>query len=299
MNVLILVFTMLALLTIMTYTRLQTFLDYAGVRIEYKQFMENTERQDLNKAEERKYKSAKPMPKAKKTDEVDTDAQEEEPTDKDIALSKLNVSPLVAPNVEDAKLQASREITSRVFRRLLDVLYSKQEFYQEALKENTDLVGAIMNEILDTAQDPPCELKFTNVKDLANFPFRDPKLREVFYQMLKGAPAAYAHNSKGEKVKVAEGYPSLYDYLAFRKKETKIRVWLAKRGLLEALYRDPSTVERLMETRSDYYNRLKGEFISAKDAQSDLQDMYGHEGVSDIDPQFLDFSVSKTKPPTD
>ena len=70
MNILILVFTMLSLLTIMTYTRLQTFLDSEGMHIEYEGYMAGTERQNIDSLEDRKYRNARLKGQAKNSSEA-------------------------------------------------------------------------------------------------------------------------------------------------------------------------------------------------------------------------------------
>lgn len=297
MNVLIVVFTMLSLLTIMTYTRLQTFLDSAGIRIEYEKYMTETERSSIDSLEDRKYrtttvKATAGGPKPGKA--------AEEVADKEASLAKLNLMPLMKNEVTADETDLKRVTgplgsSALILERLMDILYGDQRFYKEALKDYPDLPQALIYNVVQGAKSKsPCDLKFTHVRDLANITLSDPKLREVWYKMLKGQEPSYRSDSKGKKVKTSSGYSPLTEYVALRKKSTAIRVWLARKALIEAIFRDPETI---LSRRQELYGYVKDGMMTEKGANQEFAAF--KEGTdTDIDLSLLDFNVSKSRPPT-
>jgi hypothetical protein len=309
MNVLVLVFTMLSLLTVMTYSQLKTFLDAAGMRIEYERFMMKEERKSINELEDSKYiKSYVDKGQAKDTGQDKGEA----------ALAKLHIKVLFDKKEEEEQAgqqQAAQgkdegkkkdnaadqpadraETTLVILKRLIDILYGKQAFYKDALKKRPQLTEDLIVEMIKTASKSTCKIKFSNVRDLANIPFTDNSdLREVFYKMLKGEPSSTRLNDKGKEVIAKEGYPSLLDYLTVAKAPSKIRVWLARKALLQAIFRDPQAI---IDRRNELHKLVKDEVWTVEGAQQEFN-RFNDALNTDIDLKMLDFKVSKTRPPSD
>lgn len=295
MNVLILVLTMLSLLAAMTYAQLRTFLDSTGVRIEYERYMVKHEREGINELEDRKYKQAH------------VDGQKDNgklSSDKEAPLAKLHVKPLFTkPSDKPKNSEKGRntspnrtEVTTVVLKRLIEILYKQQPFYQEAIKKRPTLVDDLVAKMVETSSKATCKLKFTHVRDLANIPFGDDKdLREVFYKMLKGEPSSTRINEKGEEVLANDGYDSLLDYLTVARSPSRIRVWLARKALLQAIFKDPRPI---IERRNELIRYIQDGSWTVQGAQQEFE-MFNDAFNTDIDRDLLDFKVSKTRPPKD
>ncbi|MDP1836070.1 MAG: hypothetical protein Q8K75_09125 [Chlamydiales bacterium] len=305
MNVLVLVFTMLSLLTVMTYSQLKTFLDAAGMRIEYERFMMKEERKSNNDLEDIKYTNSY----------VDKNAAKDTGKDRgEAALAKLHVKVLFDKKEEDEQAGVGKEpakdaekenkdgptdrfeSTKDILKKLIDILYGKQAFYKEALKKRPDLIDDLIREMMKTASKSTCKLKFTNIRDLANIPFTDnPDLREVFYKMLKGEPSSTRLNDRGKEVVAKEGYPSIQEYLTVARTPSKIRVWLARKALLQAIFRDPQAI---IDRRDELHKYIKDEVWTVDGAQEEFN-RFNDALNTEVDLKMLDFKVSKTRPPSD
>lgn len=294
MNILLLVFTILTLLTITTYTRLQTYLDNAGVRIEYEKYMSHAERDTLNATEERKYRNAR-----RKNLKGDN---HEPPLRNTEAVALLNLFPLVGridpknKNIDPQAVILNGGDTTKVFQSLIENLYSNQRFYKEALKTHPQLPEDIITQMISSIGMAPCPLKFTNKKDLANIPLIDEDLREVYYNMLNGQKPSYGVDKHGKEIKTGSGYPSILDYLILRQSNTKIRVFLARKALLQSLFRD---VEPILQRRKELYQQLDQGAVTAQDASSEFASRFQDQTNAQVDLSMLDFTVSKTAPPND
>ncbi len=305
MNILLLVFTILTLLTITTYTRLQTYLDNAGVRIEYEKYMAHSERDALNSIEERKYKTtrAKQSTNQQKTDSSSTQGQTPTPPPPPKnTFALLNLYPLVGkvtPNMQNVDAQSiisNAGDTVKVFQRIMENLYSDKRFYKEALKTHPQLSEDIVRQMIESITKAPCPLKFTNKKDLANIPLIDEDLREVYYNMLNGQKASYTVDKHGKEVKTNNGYPSLLDYVMLSQQPTKIRVFLARKALLQSLFRDPQPI---IDRRKELYQQLDQGAVTAQDASSEFAQRFQDQTNAEVDLSMLDFSITKTAPPND
>jgi hypothetical protein len=280
---------MLSLLTIMTYTKLQSFLDHAGVRIEYERFMQKNERESINKLEERKYINSK-----LKKDTENKDAKEE----KERAEAKLSLRSILRAPPEDEKPEAKALRETRngqitpLLARLMRELYGKLPFYKDVEKTHPNLAEDIISEMIETISKSPCKLKFSNVNDLGNIPLKTPKLREVFYKMLKGEEASWTYDEHGEKVLVGKCYPPLTNFVSVSD-ATKIRVWLAQPALIRAIFRYP---DEILSRRAELYRYVKDDTYTKEGATEDML-IFKSGTATDVDLNLLDFTASKTRPP--
>lgn len=290
MNVLILVLTMLSLLTIMTYSKLESFLDHAGVRIEYERYMQKNERETINMLEERRYTNSK-----LKVDKENKDAKEQ----KERAEAKMSIRSILRSPPENETQQAkdqreknNAQIT-QLLARLMREVYGKMPFFKEAEKKHPHLAEDIISEMIETISKSPCKLKFSHVRDLGNIPLKTPKLREVFYKMLKGEEASWAYNKDGEKVLVSKCYPSLTDFVSVSNAK-KIRVWLAEPALIRAIFRYP---DEILSRRKELYGYIDKKSETPEGATTEMQ-IFRSPTATDVDLNMLDFTASKTRPPS-
>lgn len=301
MNVLLLVSTMLTLLTIMTYTRLQTFLDTAGIRMEYEQYMMHTERREIDGLETDKYRNT--QAKSDAANQKKVEPAEEDKEAKDLSFSLLNLQPLlVSANKEgndeaaqEAQVQSSRVMdTIKILQRLVANLYESQRFYKEAEEKYPELPEELVKQMVLSVDDAPCKLKFTSKKDLAHIPMKDAEMREIYYKMLKGQEASFTTDDKGKKKETGKGYKSILSYITLKKKPSGIRVYLARRELLTAIFRDP---EPIITRRTELYRQVKEGLLKPEDATKDFAGLFKDTTNTDINLNMLDFTVTKTAPP--
>ena len=272
MNVLIIVFIMLQVLTIVTYHRLSTYVQSSGLRIEYAQYMSKYEREGINQAEQKRYKNAKETIGNKSTS--------------DKANGLINLQPFgdlpkrEKEDVGDPGLTPLAEVTADILKRLLDILYREKPFYKSAKERYPSLNEAIVKQLLRGVVLKPCDSKWKEKTELANIPFQDPELREIFVNMLEGS-----ESSPGDP---DSGFPSLYDYVTIKGKDT-INLVSAKEPVLRSVYRDGSTVEYFMEARKKLRAQVKGQYMEKAAAEKELRSLYGGANHLLIDPNLVQF----------
>lgn len=241
--------------------------------------MEIEERKTIERIEKKKYKNSR----LKSTKSQKSDKSEN-------AYSKLNIKLLF-----DGKETETHRDTITVLERLIKNLYGDQPFFKEAVKKRPELVSDLISTMVKNAKSATCKLTFTDICELSNIPFADFELREVFYKMLKGEPASIKYNEKGEKRVVAEGYESLLDFLTVVCSRSKVRVWLARKALIESIFRDP---QMIIDRRKELYRYVKEGGWSLEGAQQEFDNFKSGFSMEGISLQFVDFTVSKTSPPT-
>ncbi len=294
MNVLLLVSIMLVLMNVMTYTRLQTYLDTAGVRIEYEQYMTMEERRQINILETTKYAFTKVKSiEQPKEGEANPDKQVQE-----TAYSFLNIYPIFASILKAGDKNSQPDTTrtdaiTKLFKRMLEKAYGNQRFYKEALKKYPELLDDLVKQMQESIPNATIALKLTSRKDLANIPMLDDDMREVLYKMLKGQESSKTVVN-GKKVITNAGYPALRTLITLKSKPSTLRVWLARAPLIEAIFRDP---EPFFERRSELYRQIKAGVIKPEGATKDLSGLFKNVAATDIDLSLLDFTASTTPPP--
>lgn len=294
MYILILVTTLLMMLSIMGYTRMEIFRSSMGLQYEYERYMEKKELAAYNQIEKEKYQAEKSSSKKK---------QETPGPPKPFA--KLNVSSLF-----EEKPQASPEYQDFVratLTRILAANYSSLPFFQNTHTQPAEFVEAL---ITKGKEKGVCRPNVDSMEALTEIAFDDLKMREAYYLMLKGA-------KEGDP---KEGsYPPLLELLTFQKGETPIRLYLAPKGLLLALYQgDAAYAEKVMQVRKEIFKKVKSSKALFKDEEEEKGSEALQEEVkrameeykqdfmltanvnlfSGIPERYLDFSVSGTAPPS-
>lgn len=292
MNVLVIVFTVLMLLSIMTYARLQSFLGFSGIRTAYVKFMEDNERKYSNNLEQKLYATARVKASKTKKDDVpeeEYDDEEEEDlevqnipvgqsTPKRKPVRKLNLQPLLKGNKEGVN-NPDTGPTAELFTRLIREIYGRQNFYIEAVKRNPELAPEIVATFLAQRDKPICEASVSALKDMAKVYFPTEISRDAFGKMLEGG----------------EGIPRLSDYVLIRSAGTPIRMMGAADQLLQSIYRDPSVVEALKNRRLELINAVRSRRMKADEASKSLQQEFGQEQTTGLRPSLLDFTIPAAK----
>lgn len=296
MNILLFTTTLLIAMIMLTYAKLDIYRNFNVLESQFKKYMEITERSSINQAAVHWYK------KVNVSKRGGGDAQKAQ------GSSRLTFAYFI-----DKTLQSHKEAAQyrHLAKKLIRTLYHKSPFYQELMHVRPHFVDELLTS-LQVADLLPKEKKLRYAKDLANLKLRDEVLDDAFYKMLKGT--AEAEKSKQEfhfpedrseeedevpdvglkeEYRSPAGYFSLLDYITLQK-NTKVRVFLASKPLLLAIFENPETVDLVLATRQQLYQSvLKGR--TTKEASELFKKQFGSIADRAL-PDILDFSVTKTNP---
>lgn len=315
---------MILLLATLTYARLETYRSFTIMQNQFNQYMSKAERSTINNTAQTLYDSniATQMP-GKGTQQKG----------KKQALSRLSFSAFVDSKMRESYAQEYPQLHTLAVR-LIQTLYKDQRFYREMEQKRPDFVNALLA-ALQHAENLPAEnlsranatkpQKIARAADLANLNLQDPDLNDAFYKMLQGtmtprekpdqqggtfgadqkivcqSPGELGEEDdegiepgKQEEVRSPQGYYSLLDFITIQD-AGKVRVFLAARPLLMAIFDDPAVVTALLETRCMLYNNVVHGTMTPDQAAQALRTQFlpHSKGFDEI---ILDFSVTKTNP---
>lgn len=308
MYILITVTTLLMLLAIITSTRFEVFLTTMGIRNEYEKYMTEEERRYYNSVERKKYEKQQAKSKSATGDTggaIGGEGQTARPK-RAFACAKLNVGLLF----EEGDKSAYADFVEKALTRLIENTYAHRKFFKETN------AASLVTELIKGGKKGTCGGPLESVNDMAQIAFDSSTMREVYYLMIKGSGPKPA-----DPKEMPNYYPSLFEFLTFNKNEIPVRVYLAKRPLLLALFAGPDEVNKLIEARAELLRRNiispEGYEITSE-AVDDCEtppptlspdDTATLEGarqsfeaggfVTPFDKKYLDFSVSATTPPND
>lgn len=266
MNILLVVISVVMLIATMTYSRIDRFIAFSSLRIQYEEFMKNDERRWGNERELKNFLKNK-REGQKKNQPLDS-------------ISKLNISPLLKISQEKVQENLEIQFIRTVLGRLIENLYGKLPFYRSVTEKVPSIPDAVIDQIIQQSKESLCEAPLNKIDQLARIEFFDPDMREMYVKMLKGSDA----------------YPSLLRFLTLKKKEmTKIRLFLAEYPLLVAIFNNPGTARAFRMQRNEIWQRMRQGVISVEDGEYELKSQF--EGMVDVDASYLDFKPSKTRPP--
>lgn len=309
MNILIFVMSLLMMLALMTYGRLDMYRSFVVTQGEFERYMVEGERQAINSGAQQWYdwttltqknggKSKKPAPKD--------------------ASPKLSLSWLFPPEgkTPDPQLySASREL----LKKLIYILFGEQKDFKNAIDKNPNIVDDMINAMEAAGRKLAAEKKpIKSAEGLENLELNNSSLQDVYYRMIKGYHIPKPKEEKTELLKPMletveeagereeqtdqqteeymhkEGTISLLDFITMNPNKTKIRVFLAPKAILLAVFGDPHTVDEIMQNRLELYNRAKTEEDSAPLSEQFKQRFASR--AQNIPETMLDFSVTATDP---
>ncbi len=316
MNVLLFVTSLLMILSLMTYAKLDSFRYFLGMEAQFEKYMSTIERSYTNKSAENWYKTTK-APKASR--------KPPKPPKK----KALNSSPRLSFKVFVDKKERDKnpgllDNNTKWAKDLMRTLYGQQDFFIDAERQNPYFMDQILEQLSKAAQELPKDHKLKNAIDLSNLDL-GPDLEKVFYLMLKGCtredltrkkPSREVQNQNltinpdenesGEdedddeaanealEYAGAVGYDSLLNYITLRN-TTMIRVYLASPQVLLALVGDSNSVKSIIDTRNALFQSVSDDSMEADDATEQLKSMF-QSFFGGADDKYLDFTVSKTNP---
>lgn len=311
MNVLIFVMTMLMMLTLMTYARLESYRSSQAVQIIFRDYMEGKERGGINTRAEMTYKEIE----STKSETGGGGGKRKQIN----ANRRITVSLIFDPKRESKGREW--EQTKVLFKKLIKTLYEKQPFYQEIERERPSFQDDLIQAITQSIDALPSTERPRDAAGLANLELADPQLDQVLYKMLHGASYAEMENGKlavpankkkneevdletsderdnnadeAKEFKSPKGYYSLLDFITSAS-SPQVRIYLASKEVLEAVFPDPATVGSIIEERQRLYNQANNSGdINQLDELFKNQFMKMRDPA--IDEALLNFSVSKTNP---
>lgn len=311
MNVLIFVMTMLMLLTLMTYAKLETYRSSQVFQVLFEHYMQKDERGYINLAAEDTYNAIKKV--AKKTE---TEPVEETPKPKAEGNARLSLALLKDKSKRDSNPQEWQQ-AKHILKNLMSILYKDQQFYKEIETERPQFLDELIAALTQAADDVPKEKKWKKTSDIGNLTLGDEKLNNVLYFMLKGAPykevvkegfsvsteAPASIEENGEPAQAEpstdeyespKGYFSLLDFVTFAPNQ-KIRVYLAPKEVLRAVFPNENIVDDILSERQNLYNQARSgedQTLLTKTFQSRFDASHDPAIGSDI----LNYAVTKSRP---
>lgn len=318
MNVLIFVATMLMLLAILTYGRLETYRTNQGHELLFKHYMQESERGYANSVATRKYE----------TTTASTKNSSEPKNPKIPATPRISILYFINSK-ERLAHQNETAMLSTMLKKLIVNLYGEQPFYKEIEQKRPTFLNEIISKIEIAADSLPKNKKITKTTELGNLDLGDQELNDAFYKMLHGAPALEIATKPTEKplieplftpletteveaenestadknlavveskeYKSPKGYFSLLDFITISN-SPKVRIYLAPREVLKAIFNDDSVVDEIIKSRLEIFKSVKGDSGDVKSAGDSFKAAYESRRDPNFDESVLDFSVSKTNP---
>lgn len=301
MNILIYVITLLMLLVTITYAKLESFRALMGSQAGFVHYMGTIEKGAAEKGAEFWYNK---IHFKRNKSETDKDNKNEK-----IPGSRLSFHLFV----DTAARENAAEIyppTRELAKRLMNTLYKETTFFQKMMQQQPNFLDSLINEIQLAASQLPPTQKIKQPAGIENLDLPSEELKNTLYKMLKGLPALSknvelvptsddeADSVEGDESKAPPGYTSLIDHITMRA-TPKVRVYLASRPLLQAIYGDAYVVDIVIEKRNQLYKKVHADKDNQelkKASQEEFEQTCKHLGTAGDFHNILDFSVTNTNP---
>lgn len=294
----------------MTYASLESFRNSAGIQSLFIHYMQTTERMPIAAIAEHCYTH---IVVGKKSKKPSSEIKEIAP-DKS-ATSRISFNLLINPQARQQYPQAYYE-TRTLIKQLMHDLYAKQKFFKEAVEKHPNFLDELLDEVQTATEKLPPDAQLHSAVELSKLQLSTPFLQYNFYLMLHGLPKLEAlpidptenkislesnededdeaeAKNESEEAHANAGYASLLDYITVKPTSMKIRVYLASKVALQAIFEDQNVVDQIIETRREIYREVrKGENTTI--ATNQFKSAFAHSGQPYAD--LLDFTVTKTNP---
>lgn len=306
MNILIFVLSLVMLLAVMTYGRLDMYRNFFVTQGEFERYIVNEERKAINLGAEKWYKW---------THLVDKNGQKRKGTPSN-ATPYISIFLLMHPEAR----QANNPIVltqKELLKRLIYIVFGQQKEFQEAVNKNPNIIDELIHAIEMAGTKLTQENRpIKKISELMKLELGNPALDDLYYWMVKGykIPPPPKVTSQEPILKVQEdvgtdseespsnqaedyfpqpGVISLLDFITIHNKPT-IRIYLASPQVLMAIFSDPHTVDDIIKTRQEIYYQMRND----GDGKS-LSEQFKEKFVSrtnNIPENMLDFTVSSSPP---
>ncbi len=206
-------------------------------------------------------------------------------------------------NVRDMFLGENPSITEgkgkacfTLLKNLLTAAYEGQDFFQEAKEQIPDIEERFLINLYEKAKEAQQEGPWIKTfKNLDQLHLDDEVQNELRYMAFNGNKSQHADASSD-----ASGYFALTELVSVAKrKNTIMSLWKAPKPLLMALFQNPDVVQEVLETRREIFNEINRDKTNASLITSKEGELKLRFGVyiQGIDTQYIDFKVSKSRPP--
>lgn len=316
MNILTYVMTILLLLVSLTYAQLENFHATAGLQTGFIAYMETRERKPISELADTWYHTLKATHRKK----AEQPLKEGPKNEKVKANSRLSFHLFLDKEDRDANQDVYQK-TRDLAKRLMTVLYGEQEFFKEMAQERPNFLNEIIDELEAASERLPKDVKIDKATLLSKLEFMDKKLEYTFQLMLRGLPkpvpkpvdpteisnkqdadASELDTTDDETVAIESqevhaepGYVSLIDYINVRP-YLKVRVFLASRPLLTAIYQDPAIVNHIIAVRDEMYKKVRKDKSEAGTLSKEFEATFSMQGTAATYGLILDFSVTNADP---
>ena len=290
MNILLYVITVIMLLTLTTYLRLENLVSTYALKKEFHQHLKQEVENQQKDAVETWYQTISyphTSPGVKKNS---------------VAAKRkiswfwmLNSDALEEDTIENTKLFRQLSI------HLMKMLFQQDKDFAKLLEKNPQLLEQLLHQIVEINRTLPKEKRLKKVSELAALELENPDLNQALYIMMRG----YQKSKTKIPEKIEQGPEdsldeelllsaeltkiNLLNYIT-EEKADKIRIFLASRELLKVIYEDDLLVNDILKTRYELFKKAKQE--------EDLPSLNASFERYKQGPyaQILDFTVSKTNP---
>jgi hypothetical protein len=305
------------ILSLMTYARVDSFRYFLGMEAQFERYMSTVERSSINADAANMYITTRAKTKS------DNENEKPKPPPTPPSAPRISFRIFVDEKMRQEHPQEYNQ-TKEWAKSLMTTLYGNQAFFKEAEAKNSFFMDQIIEALGKTAQELPEDRSLKDTMDLSNLDL-GPDLEKTFYLMLKGClkdddnadkakPSVperefsvtlpdNKESDDGDEDEDAEeameytggkGYDSLLNYITLRN-TTRIRIYLASKPVLQAIFKDALVVDQLIETRTKLYREVMNGSMSAAEATEQLKaTVHGHLGNSDD--SYFEYKVSKTNP---
>ena len=248
MNILLFVTSLVMVMAMLTYARLETYRSFSLLQAEFKNYMDQTERRYINLSAEEWYDYSMGSKSNSKPQGQGTVKNNEKTS------SRLSLALFIDKAKKEKALKEYPKF-HLMAKKLIHILFKDQPFYQEMEQKRPDFVDSLLNALM-AANDLPKKQKPKLIQDLANPNLGDEELNTVFYKMMQDTlarrekkpvnsnkaepPPSLIEEDKGEnddkelenqdrfEYKSSKGVFSLLDYSRSRRPQKSESIWLQK-----------------------------------------------------------------------
>jgi hypothetical protein len=314
MNVLLFVTAMIMVLSLLTYGKLEMYRSFSLLQSQFTTFMEETERGYINTTAVWWYENS---PAVRRTSTLPG-------TTRGGARSRLSFIVFIDKTKQAQYAQAYPKIVL-LSKKLMINLYKDQPFFKETVQQRPDILDGFLASLMAASEALPTDQKIKKATDLANLNLGDPLLNSFSYFIFKGSP--FPEDKQMEEAKRVEplqtefiikesngevddengdpnkkddyispeGYYSLLDYITVDD-AIKIRVFLASKPLLMAIFDNLDVVNSIIAMRNDLYKKVVNGSVTPQDASTQFKTATSSKSDPNFDDTILDYSVTKTNP---
>lgn len=299
MNIILFVSALVMALSILTYGKWEAFRNLYVVESQFRNYMEKSERSAINQAADLWYLTTTVSRGGAGGGGRTTQAS-----------ARLSFKPFIDKAAQD-KVQKEFPQIQYLAKKLIYVLYAQAPFYKQLFREDPQFVDHLLASLM-VADSFPTGKKLQSAKELSSLHLPNPVLDDILYKIMKGAPdpdlrpipiplnLAEEEDQDPDPDLEEEyyspvGYYSLLDYITLQP-ATKVRVFLASKPLLTAIFDHAATVEEVIQERQRLYAAVMSNSIQATEASKQFQSAFLHRADRSLNSSVLDFTITKTNP---